>query len=278
MKFAICNETFAPPVQASFTPWTFQATCQCAARLGYQGIELAPFTFQRDVRKINSAERASIRHTAEETGLEIIGLHWLLAQTEGFHLTSPDPLVRDATRRYGEALIDFCAQIGGKLLVWGSPKQRDLAPGVSREQGFTFAAEIFRALMPRCAEWGVTLCIEPLARSETNFLNTAADAAQLIARVGHPHCALHLDVKAMSDESRPIPEIIFAHKNLLRHFHANDPNRRGPGQGAVDHKPIAAALREIDYSGYVSVEVFDYTPDPETIARQSIAYLKSVYL
>ncbi len=282
MNFAICNETFAPLSSTTFQHWSFSKTCRCAATLGYQAVELAPFTFYSHpevaVRSITPAKRDVIRKTAEDAGLKIVGLHWLLVQTQGLHLTSPDSAVRKATREYTEALVDFCADVGGTLLVWGSPKQRNLADGITKQQGLEFAAEIFRGVMPRCEARGVTLCIEPLGRKETNFINTAAEGAWLAATVNHPRCALHLDVKAMTDEGTPIPDIIRSHGNLLRHFHANDPNLRGPGQGDVDHAPIAAALREIGYKGYVSVEVFDYTPDPETIARQSIEYMKRVYV
>ena len=159
-------------------------------------------------------------------------------------------------------------------VVFGSPLQRNLLPGVSHDQAMGYASEVFRAAMPTIAECGVTLAVEPLAPAEGNFLNTAADGVRLVRMVDHPKCRLHLDCKAMSSEPKPIPDIIRANLADLVHFHANDANRQGPGFGKLDFVPIFAALREIGYDGWVSVEVFDYTPGIERLARESIEYMR----
>jgi sugar phosphate isomerase/epimerase len=78
----------------------------------------------------------------------------------------------------------------------------------------------------------------------------------------------------MSSESAPIPQLIRRHIRHLEHFHANDPNKQGPGFGELDFVPILAALCEVDYRGWVSVEVFDYSPGVERLARDSIANLR----
>lgn len=266
-RFAICNEMFGD--------WPFEKAFALAAEAGYKGIELAPFTVANDVTTITAGRRRKIRAQAKAAGLEILGLHWLLAETEGYHLTSPDPDVRRKTAAYLAALARFCAGLGGNLLIFGSPKQRNLAEGVTKEQGLEYAAEVIRGALPELEKSGVTLALEPLSPKTTNFMSTAAGAVELIEKVKSPRCRLILDCLAMSTEAAPIPEIIRRHRDLLVHCQVNDPNRQGPGFGNLDFVPILGTLREIDYRGWISVEVFDFSPGPERLARESIDYMRS---
>jgi sugar phosphate isomerase/epimerase len=268
LRFALCNELFEG--------WDFDRVCRFVKATGYDGLELAPFTLGARVADLAPAQRATIRKTAEAAGLEIVGLHWLLAKTEGLHLTSPDRAVRSRTSLYLTSLAELCHELGGAVMVFGSPAQRSLPPGVTGADALAFAVETIRGALPALERLGLTLCVEPLTRDETDFLNSCEEATQLIDLVNHPSVRLQLDVKSMSSEPIPIPDLIRRHAHRTGHFHANDPNRRGPGFGLVDFQPIFAALREAGYDRWVSVEVFDYSPDPETIARQSLEYMKSI--
>jgi sugar phosphate isomerase/epimerase len=265
-RFAICNETFRD--------WPFDKAFAFSAECGYEGVEIAPFTISNDVTDIPPQRRKQLRRDAEKAGVQIIGLHWLLAKTKGFHLTSPEAEVRRRTTQYLGALAEFCADLGGKLLIFGSPQQRNLLPGVSPEQAMQHAAEVLRDALPALEKTGTVLAFEPLSPRTTTFVSTAADAVQLVKRVDSPRCRIILDCNAMSTESKPVPELIRENRQWLAHFHANDPNRQGPGFGKLDFVPIFRALREIDYSGWVSVEVFDYSPGPERLARESIQYMR----
>ncbi len=265
-QFAICNETFRD--------WPMAKAFALAAECGYRGIEIAPFTIAEDVRDISVARRTEIRREADRAGLEVLGLHWLLARTKGLHLTSPDRDVRRKTTAYLAALARFCADLGGKLLIFGSPQQRNLLPGVGRARGMQYAAEVIGQLLPVLETTGVVLALEPLSPRTTTFLSTAAEAVELIDSVDSPRCRLILDCNAMSTESAPAPDLIRKYRSLLVHFHANDPNGQGPGFGQLDFLPIFNALRQIDYRGWVSVEVFDYAPGIERLARESIQYMQ----
>ena len=266
MKFAVCNETFQD--------WPFDKAFAFAAECGYTGLEFAPFTISDYVTDIPAQKRAEVRRQAEAAGLEIVGLHWLLAKTEGFYMTTPDADIRRKTTEYFGHLARFCADLGGKIMVCGSPQQRSLLPGISHDEAMKYAADVFSAAVPALEENDVIIALEPLAPSETDFMQTAADAVKLAEMIGSPQVRLHLDCKAMSSESTPIPDLIRQNRDLLTHFHANDPNLQGPGFGELDFMPVLQALGEIDYQGWVSVEVFDYDPGVERLASESIDYMR----
>ena len=266
MKFAICNETFQD--------WPLDRGFAFAAECGYTGVEIAPFTLAARADDVSQRRREEIRRQAAAAGLEVVGLHWLLAKTEGFHLTSPDAAVRRRTADYFVELAQLCGDLDGKVMVLGSPVQRNLVEGQTKAEGMDYAAEVLAKVLPALESNGVVLALEPLGPQETNFLLTAAEAVELIERVGSPQVRLHLDCKAMAAEAAPIAELIRCHRLRLAHFHANDPNRQGPGFGALDFVPIFDALKEIRYEGWVSVEVFDYSPGIERLARESIEYMR----
>jgi sugar phosphate isomerase/epimerase len=267
MRYAICNETFEG--------WTHQHICKFIASLGYEGLEVAPFTLAPRVTDVSTERRRELRQQAEDQGLSIIGLHWLLAKTTGLQITAADLTVRKVTADYLIELARCCRDLGGGILVFGSPAQRRVPAGATKEQAADFAIDTFRRAAPAFADCGVTLCLEPLAPPEADFINTAAEAASLLDRLDHPSFKLHLDVRAMAADEAPVPELIRRHARRLAHFHANDPNLRGPGMGTTDFVPIFRALRDANYAGWVSVEVFDYKPDPETIARESMRYMRA---
>ena len=268
MKFAVCNEMFEKN--------SFAETCAIASKLGYQGVEIAPYTLAGTADGVTAAQRAEIRKAIQDNGLQTVGLHWLLAKTTGLHMTTPDDAVYHRTKDYFNVLIDLCHDVGGKVMVIGSPKQRSLVDGQSYEEGWKCAVEMFRGACDRARDAGVTLCIEPLGKAETNFINTVAEALKMMREINHPNFKVHLDVKAMAAEGKPsIPDIIRSVRaEDIGHFHVNDSNLYGPGMGDIDYGPIAVAVREIGWNKWLSVEVFKYDPDPTTIARKSIECLK----
>ena len=262
MKFAICNETFGD--------WPLDRALAYSREAGYTGWEVAPFMLTDDICSFSAGERDAYRKQVEEAGFEITGLHWLLAKTEGLHLTTMDGDVRKRTSDYISDLARLCHDLGGKVMVLGSPQQRNVPEGQSMESAMANAADVIRAAVPVLEELNVQIALEPLGHEEGNFLLTAAKARELQRMIDSEQVKLHLDVKAMSDEGTPVPQIIRDNADAMIHFHANDPNRQGPGMGDVDFVPIFQALQDIGYADWVSVEVFDYEPGVERLVTESM--------
>ncbi len=268
-RMAICQEMFEG------MSWDDQ--CALIAKLGYRGIEVAPFTLGPNPTELSDDERQRMKTVAQSHGLKIIGLHWLLAKTTGYHLTTSDKEVRHKTSEYLRGLVHLCGDLGGTIMVLGSPQQRNLEEGMSQETAFENACEVLSSITSDLESRGVTLCIEPLGRKETNFCNTCAHAVSMMEKIGHPNVALHQDIEAMLDESTPLVDLIHQFAAQTRHFHLNDSNLLGPGMGETDFVPVVRALKETGYQGWLSLEVFRYEPSSEEVARVSIENMNRVF-
>ncbi len=266
MKFAICNEIFQDfPLEQQFA---------VASRLGFDAIEVSPFTIEQYVTDISEDQRKLVVDLGKEHGLEIAGIHWVLVGPEGLHLTSPDDETRERSKQYMRDLTQFGCDIGGRVMIVGSPMQRNILPGVEPAQAKQWFGEAMAEAAKADPKGEFTICIEPLSPEITNLLTCAAEAREIADAVNLPNVGIILDVNAMSAGEDNIPEAIRATKDHLRHFHVNDPNQRGPGWGDVDFRPILATLLEVGYEGYVSMEAFEFELDPVEHAQKSIAYLR----
>lgn len=272
--FACCNELFEHlRVLDGF---------RALRAMGYGAVEVAPYTLADPVFPRALAEAPALRRAAADMGLDILGLHWLFARAEGLHVHHPDARVRERARDHLLRLMDLCAALGGRVMVFGSPAARGLLPGETYEEAWARSRDFFAGLAPEAERRGVLVCLEPLARHSSSFLNTVAEATRLMREIGHPAIRLNLDTGALADEGRPpaetIRQVAAAAPGAIAHVQVNDPNRLGPGMGHLDFAPIRDALAAAGYEGYLSVEAFDFTPGPERIARESLAYLRRVWL
>ena len=271
MKLSLCNEVLAG--------MPLERQCEIAAALGYDGLEIAPFTLAESPERIHSAEAARIRRTIESFGLVVTGLHWLLVAPPGLSVTDPSAGVRARTREVVAALVRLCAELGGSVLVHGSPKQRSVAEGETQATARARLVDFLAGVAEVAEKEGVVYCIEPLARRETALVNTVAEAAALVREIDRPALRTMIDCSAAgASESESIPELIdrWLPTGLIAHVQVNDPNRRAPGQGEMRFAPIFAALHRHGYDRTVAVEPFDYVPDGSGAAAFAAGYLRGI--
>jgi sugar phosphate isomerase/epimerase len=268
MRIALCNEVVRE--------LPFERQCALAAALGYDGVEIAPFTLDAEAPHLLSAERrAAVRRAAAEAGLPITSLHWLLVAPAGLSITSADAALRARTLDVMQRLVGLAADLGAGVMVHGSPAQRRVAgPDDARraEEAMACAAEWAAAA-------GVTYCLEPLAPGETSWATTVAEAAEIVRRVGSPALRTMIDCCAAGNGEAESAAALIARwvpTGLVAHVHLNDRNRRGPGQGEDRFGPVLAALRRAGYAGDCAVEPFDYVPDGPTAAARAIGYLRAL--
>ncbi len=269
MKFSICNEMFEG--------WKWEDVFKYAAELGYNGVEVAHFTLCDSVAEVSKGERERLRRSAEDAGVEIVGIHWVFVSPKGLHISHPDEKIRAESRDYLHELVDFCGDLGGRVIVFGSPKNRNVLEPLTPGQAWNYAKETFQDCCQHAQGRDVIICIEPLASYMTDYINLPEDGARLVDEINHPNFKMILDTYSMSRNKVDMGEAIEQHGDYIAHFHINDDNESWPGSGGIDYGPVARALKKINYDGYVSVEVFDFKPDSRTIAQESMKSLKSIF-
>jgi sugar phosphate isomerase/epimerase len=271
MRVALCNEVIAP--------MPFPQQCEYAAKLGYDGLEIAPYTLSEEPHRMGAARIAAARAAAEDAGIAVTGLHWLLIKPAGLSISSKDATIRQRTVDVMLTLIDLCAELGGKYLVHGSPQQRRVEAGETRAAAMARAQESFAAVAERAQKAGVVYCIEPLASDQTPLINTLDEAARMVADIGSPSVRTMIDCSSAGRmEKEPLNALVerWLPQGVIAHVQVNDRNRRGPGQGEQRFAPLFAALKRCRYQGDVAVEPFDYVPDGPGAAARAIGYIKGI--
>ena len=272
MIISLCNEVLRE--------LEFAAQCALAKGLGYDGLEIAPFTLADQPDRLPAPRRAELRRIAQDHGLAITGLHYLLLAPDGLSITSPDEAVRKRTIQVMRALIELCADLGGTVLVHGSPRQRAIAPDQREDDALACAKVCFAAITSDAEQAGVIYCIEALAPPEAELITTVEEAATIVDEIGSPAVRTMIDTCAAGRSERaPIPELIerWLPTGKVAHIHLNDPNRRAPGQGDLRFGPILSGLERQRYSGICSVEPFVYEPDGPTCAARAIGYVRGLF-
>ena len=267
IKLALCNEVFGHE--------DIERVLATIAAIGFDGVELAPFTLADHAADIGPERRDALVRAAERNGIRIAGLHWLLITPKGLHITTPDRDVRKRTFDYLCELVELTGDLGGEVMVLGSPKQRSLMPGQDRDEAMSAVAEGLQQVGEAAQRRGIRFCLEALDVCETNFLNTIEEVLELLSMVDNPSIRYMLDIKAMSGMPGTIVETVARYGRQSGHIHANEPSGLGPGMGDFSFGAIFKALAESGYTGWVSAEPFDYEPDPETVGRAAVKTLRA---
>jgi sugar phosphate isomerase/epimerase len=265
---SICNEVYQG--------WPFHEACRSIRQIGYTGIEIAPFTLSETPVDIPLDERRQYRGIMSSDGLRFVGLHWLMVAPKGLHVTTPDEALREKSWQHIRDLVDLCADLGdGGVMVFGSPHQRSTTGGSSVEDATRRFEEGLAAVSGHAMERGVTILVEALPSSQCDVVGTLAEAARIVQNIGSPAIRTMFDTHNAADETEPHAAVIERYFDLIRHVHVNEMDGKHPGTGDYDFKPVLDVLRRKKYTGWVSLEAFDFAPGAERIATESLRHLES---
>lgn len=267
-RHSICNE--------AFESWPFADACRAIRRIGYAGIEIAPYTLAERPQDVSPARRAELCDIMRSEGLEYVGLHWLMASPKGLHLSIEDEEVRRTSWEHMRYLIDLCADLGpGGVMVLGSPKARCSTPGVDRNLATSRLQEGLAAISAQAEARGVTVLLEALPIGQCDVVQTIGEAVEILKQIGSPAIRTMFDVHNAVDEAEPHAALIERHYGWIRHIHVNELDGRHCGAGDYDYRPIFEILGRLNYQGWISLEAFDFTPGPERLAEESLRHLKT---
>lgn len=259
-----------------------ESLCARIKEWGFDGVELF-------VSDQEPADVPSVRQFLDRLGLERTTCGVLPREA---HLVSAQPAVRARGVAYLKKLVDQTADLGGKLICGPLYAGLGLMTGARRTADeWKWAVEGLREVASHAQMRGVTMCLEPLNRFETYFLNTLADAAQLVREVGAPNVKVHFDTFHANIEERNPAASLRAVANELGHVHLSENDRGIPGTGHNDWRGVLLALKEIDYHGWLTIESFaqpepelaaaaaiwrDLAPSGDELARQGLQFVKGL--
>ena len=270
-QFTICSETFAG--------MNFADACKAARRSGYDAIEIEPAHLSPDPAALPAGARREIRNVIAGEGLACAGMHSLLKAPAQLHLTTPDAAVREKSWAYFGRLIDLAADLsGGPVMVLGSSKQREAIQGATPHDAAGRLADGLHALAPQAEKRGVVLLMEPLAPHLCNVIQNLSEAMTIVRAVDSPAVRTMFDCHNTAGETQPLPVLLKQYFPWIKHVHLNEMDGRRPGAGNFPFALLLRTLDDLGYSGRLSVEVFDFKPDGETVAKLALSHLRGLAL
>jgi D-psicose/D-tagatose/L-ribulose 3-epimerase len=266
-RFSVCNEVFER------TP--FLQAIKTIGVLGYDGVEIAPFTLAEVPAAVTPAQRSEYRRILAQENLAFVGLHWLMVSPPGLHVTTSDNALRKKSWEHIRQLIDLCGDLGdGGVMVFGSPKQRSTVEGLSPARATAIFTDELANVAPQAVQRGVRILVEALPSNQSDVVNTLSEAVGIVEAIGSPAVQTMFDTHNAIDETEPHTELIKRYFSHIAHIHVNETDGREPGTGDYDFAALLSALDDLDYRGWVSLEVFDFSRGAETIAGGALRHLR----
>lgn len=244
-------------IAVSNIAWTADEEPAVAAelqKLGIHHVEIAPTKVWKDPTNVSDAEVQKYKDFWAKYDIEIVAFQSMLFGRTDLTLFD-DEETRQKTADYLLKFVELAGRIGAEVLVFGSPKNRQVK-NISQEEAWQVAKTFFAQLGDSAIANQTNFCIEPNAKEyECNFVTTAADGLKLVEEVDNLGFELHLDAAIMSMEGDDPQSSIENAREHLRHFHISAPFLQPIEGEKVNHQAFADALRSINYNHFTSIEM-----------------------
>ena len=225
------------------------------AGLGYEAVEFL-VTSTLMPQAADAARRRDLRALCADLGIAVAGTNGVLPAT-GHRILCDDERERRTGLDQLKRVIDLCVEIGGRIVTIGSTGARNIPPGVPRAVWWPRALNAYREWAEHAERRGARVTVEIINRYEANWGRNVAEGLEFLAAADHPNLGLTIDTFHMNIEEGPFTEAVRRAGAHILHVHAADSNRQAPGTGNLDFQPILAALRDVGYTGYLSLELFN---------------------
>jgi D-psicose/D-tagatose/L-ribulose 3-epimerase len=245
--------------------------------LNCNGVELAPSAIWSEPIDSSKQDRDNLKKEIKSNNLNFLGFHSLLYSKPELKLFE-NSFLRKETKNYLFDLINLCSDLEGKNLVYGSPKSRELC-GKKYDDCKKQSIDDFYEIAEYAKKKGIFFCLEPLSKKETDFITSLEEGGEIVETVNHSNFKLHLDTKVLFDSMDKIEPKIERYKNIITHVHVGDENLLEPGiVNKKEHPEIGKSLRDINYEGYITLEMRRNTADIKGSIKRGVEFIRKNYL
>lgn len=265
-------------VYSSFPVWLpaypLEEVIRRLAVIGYDGIEIGCAAPHAYPAYLSRSQRRELRQLLHDVNLVPVSLLPAPGGAAGNNPASANKKEREATVGHYKDVVDLAADLGAGLVVYVAGWR---IYGVDRNDAWSWSLESLREIAKHALDKGITIAIEPTS-ADSNLIDSADDALNLMKQVGEPNVKVMFDTFHALYRNEVSTDYIRQMGDSLAHIHVSEHDRLPPGPGVVDWLSVLRALKEVDYRGYVTMEIGFNTRavDPDSFARRALQYLKGI--
>ncbi len=265
-------------VYSSFPVWVpaypLEDVIRRLARIGYDGIEIGAAAPHAYPDYLTPPRRREIKTVLDDSGLALASMLPAPGGGAGFNVASANPLERAAAVDQYKKVADLCAEWGGNILLYVAGWQ---VFGTTRQDAWKWSVQSLEEVAGHAAELGLTVAVEPTS-ADSNLVDSCDDVLEMMADVDRGNVKAMFDTYHTLYRNEVPTDYVYRLRENLAHIHLADIDRNPPGSGVVDYVSLIESLRDIEFDGYMTMEIgfSRRNVEPDDMARRAYDYLKTL--